>query len=113
MALNWFWHSRSRRNYIMASALHLSVEALKGDVDGFDAGPRAFFRMALGAGATSAIAVHNHPSGDVTPSVADHAVTRVLAAAGRLIDVPLVDHVVVGDGGRFTSLRRMSPELFL
>jgi DNA repair protein RadC len=84
----------------------------KGDVDGCDAGPRAFFRMALGAGATSAIAVHNHPSGDVTPSAADQAVTRSLVAAGRLVEVPLVDHVVIGDGGRFTSLRRMSPDLF-
>lgn len=85
----------------------------KGDVDGCDAGPRAFFRMALGAGATSAIAVHNHPSGDVTSSAADHAVTRSLIAAGRLVEVPLVDHVVIGDGGRFTSLRRSIPSLFM
>jgi DNA repair protein RadC len=84
----------------------------RGDVDGTDAGPRAFFRIALAAGATTCIAVHNHPSGDATPSAADRAVTQRLVAAGRAIDVGLVDHVVIGDGGRFTSLRRSDPALF-
>ena len=83
-----------------------------GDVDGTDAGPRAFMRLALSAGATSCIAVHNHPTGDPTPSAADIAVTRRLAAAGRSIDVPLVDHVVLGDGGRFISLRQEEPGVF-
>lgn len=83
-----------------------------GDIDGTDAGPRAFFRAALRAGAASAIAVHNHPTGDPSPSAADHAVTRRLAAAGRAVDVALVDHLVIGDGGRFTSLRRVEPSLF-
>lgn len=84
----------------------------RGDVDGTDAGPRAFFRLALQAGATSCIAVHNHPSGDATPSAADRAVTVRLVAAGRTVDVPLVDHLIVGDAGRFTSLRRDDPGLF-
>lgn len=84
----------------------------RGDVDGTDAGPRAFFRLALAAGATSCIALHNHPSGDATPSAADREVTRRLAAAGRTVDLPLVDHLVIGDGGRFTSLRREEPGLF-
>ncbi len=84
----------------------------QGDVDGTDAGPRAFFRMALSAGATSCIAVHNHPTGDPSPSAADRAVTVRLVAAGRTIDVRLVDHMIIGDGGRFVSLRRDCPELF-
>ena len=84
----------------------------KGDVDGTDAGPRAFFRLALEAGATSCVALHNHPTGDPTPSAADRSATRRLSEAGRLVDVPLVDHVVLGDGGRFTSLRRLDPHLF-
>ena len=83
-----------------------------GDVDGCEAGPRAFFRSALQVGATSAIAVHNHPSGHEIPSAADFAVTRRLAAAGRVVDVLLADHIVIGDGGRFTSLRRSQPDLF-
>ncbi len=84
----------------------------RGDVDGTDAGPRAFFRQALLAGASSVIAVHNHPTGDPTPSAADRAVTLRLVAAGRAIDLPLTDHVVIGDGGRFVSLRSIEPGLF-
>jgi DNA repair protein RadC len=84
----------------------------QGDVDGTDAGPRAFYRMALTAGATSCIAVHNHPTGDPSPSAADRSVTLRLVAAGRAVDVPLADHMIIGDGGRFVSLRRECPELF-
>jgi DNA repair protein RadC len=84
----------------------------KGDVDGTDAGPRAFFRLALAAGATTCIAVHNHPGGDPTPSAADRAATSRLVAAGRTVDVALVDHLVLGAAGRWTSLRRKHPELF-
>jgi DNA repair protein RadC len=84
----------------------------KGDIDGTDAGPRAFFRQALAAGAASCIAVHNHPTGDATPSAADRAATSKLVAAGRAIGVALVDHFIIGDGGRVTSLRRVEPRLF-
>ena len=84
----------------------------RGDVDGTDAGPRAFTREALLAHATSAIAVHNHPTGNPEPSQSDHAVTVRLVSAGRTVDVPLLDHIIIGDGGRFVSLRRNAPELF-
>ncbi len=84
----------------------------RGDVDGTDASPRALFRIALSVGATSCIAVHNHPTGDPTPSAADRAVTLRLVAAGRTVDLPLVDHVIVGDGGRCASLRTQEPSLF-
>lgn len=84
----------------------------KGDVDGTDAGPRAFFRIALSAGATSCIAIHNHPSSDTSPSNADREATRRLAQAGRALDLILVDHVILGDAGRFVSLRRTDPGLF-
>jgi DNA repair protein RadC len=83
-----------------------------GDVDGTDAGPRSFTRESLLAHATSAIAIHNHPSGDPTPSASDRAVTSRLVSACRIVDVPLLDHIIIGDGGRFTSLRRDAPELF-
>ncbi len=84
----------------------------RGDVDGVDAGPRAFLRTALAAGAVQVIAVHNHPGGDPAPSAADRAVTRRLVEAGRAIDVPLRDHLIVGGNGRFTSLFREDPGLF-
>jgi DNA repair protein RadC len=58
------------------------------------------------------VAVHNHPGGDPAPSAADRAVTRRLCEAGRAIDVPLRDHLIVGANGRFTSLFRDEPGLF-
>ena len=66
--------------------------------------PREVFAPALRLAAAALIAVHNHPSGDPEPSAEDIAVTRRLADAGRLLGVPLLDHVVVGLGG-FVSLR--------
>jgi DNA repair protein RadC len=59
--------------------------------------PREVFRAAIVAGAAGVILVHNHPSGDPTPSADDRAVTQQLVAAGRLIDLPVYDHVIVGN----------------
>ena len=62
-------------------------------------------RPAVRENAPSIIVVHNHPSGDPTPSPEDIAVTRGLAAAGKLMDIELLDHLVIGHCGRFTSMR--------
>ena len=64
--------------------------------------PREVFRPAIAEAAAGIIVVHNHPSGDPTPSAEDQAVTRQLVAAGRLLDVPVYDHVVIA-GDRFVS----------
>mgnify|MGYP001207914381 CR=1 FL=1 len=64
--------------------------------------PREVFRAAIAEAAAGIIVVHNHPSGDPTPSTDDRAVTRQLVEAGRLLDLPVYDHVVVG-GERYTS----------
>ncbi len=64
--------------------------------------PREVFRAAIAEAAAGIIVVHNHPSGDPTPSAEDRAVTQQLAAAGRLLDLPLYDHVIVA-GDRFVS----------
>ena len=66
--------------------------------------PREFFREALRFGATSALAWHNHPSGDPTPSREDGALTKRLRGAGEQLGVPLADHVVVGNDA-FHSFR--------
>lgn len=88
------------------------VLVTKGDIDGTEAGPRVFFRNALRRAACSAIAVHNHPSGDPSESAADVAVTRRLVDAGKAVDLPLVDHLIITAHGGFTSLRREHPELW-
>lgn len=64
---------------------------------------REVFREAVLEGAAAVILVHNHPSGDPAPSPEDRAVTRQLAAAGKALGIPVLDHVVVGDG-RWVSL---------
>ena len=62
------------------------------------------FRPAVRENAPSLIIVHNHPSGDPTPSPEDAAVTRELVAAGKLLNIELLDHIVIGSGGRYVSL---------
>ena len=64
--------------------------------------PREVFRAAIAEAAAGIIVVHNHPSGDPTPSAEDRAVTQQLLAAGRLLDLPLYDHVIIA-GDRFVS----------
>lgn len=59
--------------------------------------PREFYKSAILANATGLIAVHNHPSGIPAPSADDRAITRQLVEAGRILDIPLYDHVIVGD----------------
>ncbi len=66
--------------------------------------PREVFRPAVRESAAAVIVVHNHPSGDPEPSREDLEVTRRLSDAGRLLGVPLLDHVVVGEGS-FVSIR--------
>lgn len=57
---------------------------------------REVFRPAIVAAAASIVVMHNHPSGDPTPSDADHQVTRKLRDAGRLLGIELIDHITVG-----------------
>lgn len=61
--------------------------------------PREFFREALRYGATSALAWHNHPSGDPTPSEEDIRLTSRLRSAGESLGVPLADHMILGHEG--------------
>lgn len=61
--------------------------------------PREVFRAAVQCAAAAIVLVHNHPSGDPTPSREDHEVTRRLVAAGDVVGIRVVDHVVVADGG--------------
>jgi DNA repair protein RadC len=66
--------------------------------------PREVFYPAILHNAASVIMAHNHPSGDPTPSDDDMAVTSRFVEAGRLLGIPVFDHVIVAEGG-YTSLR--------
>lgn len=63
------------------------------------------FRPAVTRQAASIIVCHNHPSGDPTPSQADITVTKQLVEAGKLLDVELADHLIIGSNNRFVSLK--------
>jgi len=64
------------------------------------------FREAVRRGAAKVAVAHNHPSGDPTPSGQDIAFTRELVRAGKLMDIEVIDHVIIGHGpGRWVSLR--------
>ena len=74
----------------------------RGTLNGSLVHPREVFRAAIAEAAAGIIVVHNHPSGDPTPSADDRAVTRQLIEAGKLLDLPVYDHVIVG-AGRYVS----------
>src|SRR5438067_11728406 len=78
--------------YHLISAEEISL----GSVNESIAHPREVFRPALLASAYAVIVVHNHPSGDPTPSAADHSLTRRLADAAELMQIKLLDHVIIG-----------------
>ena len=99
--------TRTRR--LIGSPIEISM----GDVDGCDAGPRAFYRAALLRGAVKAIAVHNHPSCEPTPSAEDRFATSRLVTAGRALQITLVDHIIITpDRSLWRSLQRDDPRLF-
>ena len=68
--------------------------------------PREVFRCAIIAAAAVIVVIHNHPSGEATPSDADIKVTRDLIRAGQLLKIELIDHVVVGNQNH-SSLREL------
>lgn len=86
----------SRHRLVKAQALTV------GTLDCSVVHPRDVFRTALEANAASVVVFHNHPSGDPTPSPEDEALTRRLAAAGAVLGVDLLDHLVLADASYFS-----------
>ena len=68
------------------------------------ANPREILRLALQYDAAHYIILHNHPSGDPKPSPEDIQITKKLVQASELINIPLVDHIIIGDN-RYVSFR--------
>lgn len=89
---------------ILDAQHHLERDVLvtRGILDSSLVHPREVFREAIAERAASIILVHNHPSGDPTPSAEDRMVTSQLVAAGTLLGIPVRDHVVIGRG-RYVS----------
>lgn len=68
----------------------------KGGITHAIADPKVIFRNAINIGATALILSHNHPSGNPTPSEEDRLLTKKLTAAGKLLDINIVDHIIIG-----------------
>jgi len=91
-------HKESLRVILRDTRYHLiRVEEVSvGSVNESIAHPRDVFRPAVIASAYAVIVVHNHPSGDSSPSQTDHSLTRRLAEAAELLQIKLLDHIIIG-----------------
>jgi DNA repair protein RadC len=85
------------------NAVKCDLELSAGTLNASLVHPREVFKAAIDRMAASVIVVHNHPSGNPEPSREDIEVTRQLAEAGRIVGIPLHDHIIVA-GDRYTSL---------
>ena len=74
------------------------VRITRGTLDASLVHPREVFRPAIADAASAILLIHNHPSGDPTPSRQDHEVTDRLKKAGDLLGINVIDHIVVGEG---------------
>jgi DNA repair protein RadC len=79
-----------------------TVLVTRGILDASLIHPREVFRSAVAESASGIILVHNHPSGDPSPSREDRLVTRQLSAAGSALGIPVLDHVIIGEGRYFS-----------
>lgn len=74
----------------------------KGGVSGTVVDPKVVFKMAVQFPASGIILAHNHPSGNLQPSQADHQLTRKLKEAGQALDIPVLDHLIIGERDYFS-----------
>ena len=86
--------SLNSRNQILASST-----VFRGTVNSVTVRPVEVFRQAVQVNAPSIVMVHNHPSGDPTPSPADISKTKEIAAIGKTLEIVLSDHIIVGRKG--------------
>ena len=106
-----------KQEYLVAIYLNARNELLSKDVITIGTletnliSPRDVFIKALEKNAAFVILAHNHPSGDKTPSTEDIQITKKFAAAGKVMDIGIFDHIIVSKNG-YTSIRRMQPALF-
>ncbi len=101
-----------RQEYLMCAYLNARGKVLKtetisiGNIEGSFFYPREVFRGAISSSATSLVLVHNHPSGDSTPSDKDMDTSKRLKDVGNILGISIMDHVIIGDG-TFASLKEM------
>lgn len=93
-----FWVVFLRRSNAVLAELCISRGGLSGTV----ADPKLIFGKALALRAAAIILVHNHPSGNRKPSAADRQLTQAMCAAGKFLDLPVLDHVIIAHKGFYS-----------
>lgn len=96
-----FWTLALNTKNRLLRIIEVSVGSLSASI----VHPRELFKDAIRVSAASVVVVHNHPSGDPTPSGADIQLTRRLIKAGDVLGIEVLDHVVIVEGGEHTSMR--------
>ncbi|MDW7694925.1 DNA repair protein RadC [Flammeovirgaceae bacterium SG7u.111] len=87
----------NRSNLVMATH-----KVSSGGISGTVADPKIIFKKALEVSCSAVILVHNHPSGNLNPSSADIKLTKKLVEAGKLLDLPILDHLIFTDHAHFS-----------
>lgn len=93
-----FWILLLNRGNKIINSICISQGGLSGTV----ADPKKIFKTALEQYSASVILCHNHPSGNVKPSESDIRLTQKLKKAGSFLDLPVIDHIIIGDGSYFS-----------
>jgi DNA repair protein RadC len=93
-----FWIITLNRGNMVKRTLRISEGSLAGTV----ADPKKIFKLALEDNAASVILCHNHPSGNLTPSQKDNEITQKCKSAGIFLDLPVLDHIIIGTDNYFS-----------
>lgn len=117
-ALLWLSVLKNQEQEIMAVLLLdgenkiISIhEITKGLVNESQIHPREVFKEAIRHNAVSIFIAHNHPSGSLTISIADRVATKRMVEAGKILSIPVLDHLIIGNG--YISIREKHPEYFI
>ena len=87
----------NRANYVLRKN-----KISSGGISGTVADPKLIFKSALDHSGSSIILIHNHPSGNLQPSQADITLTKTLKEAGKFLEIPVLDHIIVSDNSYFS-----------
>lgn len=88
-----------------------TIKLYRGSLNSSSVRPAEIFRDAIRHNAAAVIVVHNHPSGDPSPSPEDIHLTRVLIEAGKMLELLVYDHIIIGANG-FASIKSLNPSLW-
>ena len=93
-----FWILLLNRANRILKKLNIS----EGGISGTVADPKKIFKLALDNNASSIILCHNHPSGNIQPSESDIKLTNKLKEAGKMLDLPVIDHIIIGENNYYS-----------